>query len=140
MSNYAVNFSPDGTGTTFSRATCKVNSTALSGGTSATLPAHSSGIVKNSLHEASRVAKDALQNLFSAGTASISDAAAIHGVLFTDNGSGGYTVTVKYAITSVTGGTSITQPADTPRTTNLSFQELWSRAMRVIKNHRATNG
>lgn len=135
MASYAILITNDGGGTnTFSTISAKKNSTAITGGTALTLPSQDGG-VHNSLHEAQPIGIRAANNSISTTPATGDVNMAF---LFVDNGSGGYTTSVKYGATSI-DGTALTLPTYT-QTTGLALRTAYLRAFRACLNDRSTNG
>lgn len=134
MANYALLVTPDGSGT-WNRGSITRGATALSGGTSISLNAQDDD-AKNSIHEALPVALRAWKNRASTNGNPASNFAA----LFTDNGNGTYTLSsVKFDISSVTGGTAVTRPSELI-TSGLTLQAAFARMARAVKNDKAANG
>lgn len=134
--NYAIQVTPDSTGNgTWNRPSVTRGATALSGGTAITLNTQDAAS-KNSLHEAFPVVLRAFKNRAAASGNPDTNFTA----LLRDNNDGTYTVTsVKYDVTSITGGTAVTRPSELI-TNGMSLQTAMRRGERVIMNDKAANG
>ncbi len=133
MATYSILIAPTASGG-WDQPTVKRAATALSGGTSISLPTQDAA-EKLSLHEALPIVLRAWANRASTSGIPGTNFAA----LLTDDGDGNFTVTAKYDISSVTGGTTVSFPTAV-QTTGLTLQAAFSRATRAVKNDRSTNG
>lgn len=134
MASYAFLITPDASGT-WNRGSITRAATALVGGTAISLPAQDDD-AKNSLHEALPVVLRAWKNRAAASGNPASNFAA----LMVDNGNGTFTVSsVKYDISSVTGGTAVTRPNELT-TTGLTLQDAFARMSRAALDDRSANG
>ena len=132
MANYSVLYTVDADGWT--QGTVKRSPTALSGGTSISLPTQDAAS-----HIGIHTTLGVVLRGFANRQATSGKPATNFAALITDNSDGTFTPTLKYDITSVTGGTAVTLPSAL-QTTGLPLQAVHSRASRAVKNDRATNG
>lgn len=133
MATYSITIAPTAGGG-WDQPAVKRSATALSGGSSISLNTQDAA-AKNSIHEALPVVLRAWANYASTTGIPGTNFAA----LLSDDGNGAFTVTAKYNISSVTGGTTVSFPSAT-QTTALTLQAAFARAARAIKNDRSTNG